>query len=100
MLNLTPKSITASSGLRASAASGVSAGPRALHHHGSAHVTRSASAKPSMLGLERAFSISASASRSSADRQPRITPRSRRWRVSARVSIPQMPGTPRCSSKS
>ena len=53
-----------------------------------------------MLGLRRAFSTSASGSGSMAETQPRMTPWSRRWRVSALVSMPLMPGAPAFSSHS
>jgi hypothetical protein len=100
MLYLTPKSSTTASGRPSSAGSIASAGPDGVHQYGSAQVTRSASPSPSIDGLLRAFSTSESASRSADERQARMTPLSRRWRVSARVSMPQMPGTPRTASRS
>ncbi len=51
-----------------------------------------------MVGMDRAFSTSFRASISMDESTPRITPRVRRWRTSARVSrsaITGMPASPR-----
>ena len=63
-------------------------------------VTSSASSVPSICADARTRSSRAAASAVSVEMPTRIAPRSRRWRVSARVSMPLMPTTPWSRSSS
>ena len=60
--------------------------------------TSVASALPSMPGQASMRAFSSSMGRSSVEMAHFIAPRTRRWRTSARVSMPESPGTP-CSSR-
>ncbi len=62
--------------------------------------TSPASSAPAISAVSRTRSSSAVGSVSTEEMPTRIAPRSRRWRVSARVSMPEMPTTPWAPSSS
>jgi hypothetical protein len=67
--------------------------PEASTVYGSVTVTSPTRLAPSISGDSSTFASRTSGSRISVEMPTRIAPRSRRWRVSARVSMSQMPTT-------
>ena len=65
--------------------------------YGSAHVTVATRSTPSVPGSAAAAALSVASS--AVPNAPGIAPASRMWRVSRRVSMPAMPGTPWCAQE-
>jgi hypothetical protein len=75
-------------------------GPPPSKRTGSAGVTVRAKSAPSIDGSAAIRSRASASGVSAGKMPPRIAPLSRRWRTSARVSTPLMPGTPQSASQS
>ena len=88
MLSLTPVSIP------------TTCGPAPPKRIGSGGVTVRARSAPSIDGSASTRSRASASAISAGKIPPRIAPRSRMWRTSARVSTPPIPGTPQSASQS